>query len=263
MNRLLDARGLSLRIGRTAVCDRLDLDIHGGESWALLGRNGVGKTTLLHHLAGLRNDHEGEIRIADERLGDLAPRARARRIAVLLQHSNPGFGASVLDAVLAGRHPHLPALAWEGPEDLAIARRALEGLGLEALAGRPLDTLSGGELRRVEIARLLAQQCPIALLDEPLNHLDLAHQAHCLQVLQAECVTPQRCLLMVIHDLNVAYHACTHWLILDGAGAWHAGRRETLADAALLTRAYGHPIDRIDTAAGPLFRPAYAVSSGR
>jgi iron complex transport system ATP-binding protein len=262
MSDLLVAHGLSLRVAGKAVCRDLELAIRGGESWALLGRNGVGKTTLLHHLAGLRDDHDGEITLGGDRLRGLAPRARARRVALLLQHSNPGFGASVLETVLAGRHPHLATLQWEGADDLAIARRAIDDLGLGGLASRSLTTLSGGELRRVEIARLLTQQCPLTLLDEPLNHLDLAHQATCLQVLEAQCVTPQRALLMVVHDLNAAYHACGHWLVLDGDGAWHAGPRELLSDPALLSGAYGHPITRIDTDAGPVFRPSYRADAG-
>jgi len=261
VSELLRVRQLSLRIGGNSVCERLDLGIRCGESWALLGRNGVGKTTLLHHLAGVRHDHSGEIFAGDARLQDLRPRERARRIALLLQHSNPGFGANVLETVLTGRHPHLPTLAWEGADDLAVAHRAMAALDLAQLAERPLATLSGGELRRVEIARLLTQECPLALLDEPLNHLDLAHQAACLRVLQERCVTAERGMLAVVHDLNVAYHACTHWLILDGDGEWHAGRREALAEPALLSRTYHHPIRRIDTEAGPLFHPEYAPGS--
>lgn len=262
MNDLLTVRQLSLRIGDTSVCEHLNLCIRGGESWALLGRNGVGKTTLLHHLAGLRRDHSGTISAGGDDLAHLRPRARARRIGVLLQHSNPGFGASVLETVLTGRHPHLATFAWEAVHDLDIAHRAMAALDLDHLADRPLVTLSGGELRRVEIARLLTQACPLALLDEPLNHLDLAHQATCLQVLGQHCVTPERGMLLVVHDLNVAYQACTHWLILAGDGEWHLGRREALADPALLSHAYAHPITRIDTSAGPLFHPDYGAKRG-
>ena len=253
MTALLEASRLDVRIGRQRVCRRLDLRIEAGQSWALMGRNGTGKTTLLHHLAGLRRSHEGAIRIAGEDLTGMAPRRRAQRIAVLLQHSSRGFGGSVLESVLTGRHPHLPRLAWEGAEDLAVARHCLAALGLDALAQRYLDTLSGGELRRVEIARLLAQQARLALLDEPMNHLDLAHQAASLRVLREHCVSPRRALLMVVHDLNLAYRACDHWLILDGSGGWQAGAREQLGRPELLSRVFGHPIDRIAGDQGPLF----------
>lgn len=253
MSCLLETRQLSVQIGRQTACTGLDLKIAAGECWALLGRNGAGKSTLLHHLAGLRGGHAGSIRIGGQDLVALTARKRAQQAAILLQHSNRGFGASVMDTVLTGRHPHLATLAWESSSDLAIARHCIAALGLQDLAERSLETLSGGELRRVEIARLLAQQSPLSLLDEPTNHLDLAHQATCLRTLQNQCVSPERAMLLVVHDLNLAYQVCDHWLILNGDGSWQAGPRDTLCDPELLSRAYGHPISRIDSGRGPLF----------
>jgi len=253
MKHLLETKGLTVDIAGQRVCTRLDLEIDAGECWALLGRNGTGKTTLLHHLAGLRQDHSGTILLGGNELSTLTPRRRAQHTAVLLQHSSRGFGASVLDTVLTGRHPHLATLAWENASDLTIARQCIAALGLEALAERSLETLSGGELRRVEIARLLAQQSPVSLLDEPTNHLDLAHQATCLRTLQKQCVTEQNAMLLVVHDLNLAFRACDHWLILNGGGSWQAGPRDALCDPELLSLAYGHPISRINSDSGPLF----------
>lgn len=255
MNKLLDVQGLDVVIGATRVCTDLELRILAGQSWALLGRNGVGKTTLLHRLAGLQQGPGGSIRLGGDPIGELAARDRARRVAVLLQHSSRGFGASVLETVLSGRHPHLDRFAWEGSDDLAIAERCIAATDLSGLAGRPLTTLSGGELRRVEIARLLAQDCPLSLLDEPLNHLDFAHQAAMLRLLRDTCVGTGRAMLMVIHDLNVAYHACDHWLVLSGDGEWRSGSREAMAEPGLLGAAFDHPIERVETAAGSLFRP--------
>jgi len=253
MSSLLETRRLSVDIAQQQVCTGLDLKIEAGECWALLGRNGTGKTTLLHHLAGLRQGHRGSILLSGVELSELTPRRRAQHSGILLQHSSRGFGASVLDTVLTGRHPHLATLAWEGKSDLAIASQCIDALGLNALAGRSLETLSGGELRRVEIARLLAQQTRLSLLDEPTNHLDLAHQATCLHTLQEQCVTDERAVLMVVHDLNLAYRVCDHWLILNGDGSWRAGQREPLSDPQLLTLAFGHPISRIESDGGPVF----------
>lgn len=254
MSCLLRTRTLSLRIGDTQVCDALDLCVEPGQSWALLGRNGIGKTTLLHHLAGLRPSARGHIMLGADDIAGLRPRERARRVAVLLQHSSRGFGANVLDTVLGGRHPHLGQLAWEDSDDLAIAESNIAACGLTGLSSRSLTTLSGGELRRVEIARMLTQQCPLALLDEPLNHLDFGHQAAMLRLLGESCVGSERAMLLVMHDLNAAYRACDHWLILSGNGKWHAGPRDTLADPALLSAAFGHPLNRIETDNGPLFQ---------
>ena len=255
MKTLLDVRSLDVTVGTACVCTDLELRILAGQSWALLGRNGVGKTTLLHHLAGLRRGPGGSIRLHGDPIGELDARSRARRVAVLLQHSGRGFGASVLETVLNGRHPHLGRFGWEGADDLAIAERCIAAADLSALAGRPLTTLSGGELRRVEIARLMAQDCPLSLLDEPLNHLDFAHQAAMLRLLGDRCVGARRAMLMVVHDLNVAYRACDHWLVLSGDGGWLAGDREAMGDPELLSAAFGHPIECIQTSAGKLFRP--------
>jgi iron complex transport system ATP-binding protein len=253
---LLQIEALDLEIGDAIVCKALQLEIGTGQSWAILGRNGVGKSTLLHCLAGLLPASGGTVCINGQPIDTMIPRQRAQRLAVLLQHSDPGFGASVRETVLGGRHPHRRhALAWESADDLAIVDRCLEDSELSGLAERALSTLSGGELRRVEIARLLAQDCPVSLLDEPLNHLDFAHQAKLLALLGRHCVGDRRSMLMVVHDLNVAYRHCDHWLLLGGQGEWHAGPRETLADSGRLSAAFGHPIERLDTSRGPVFLP--------
>jgi iron complex transport system ATP-binding protein len=256
---LLQVDALDLDIGDTTVCRDLRLQILARQSWAVLGRNGVGKSTLLHCLAGLLPACGGGIRVGGLPIDAMSPRQRARKLAVLLQHSDPGFGASVRETVLGGRHPHRRhALAWESADDVAVVDRCLADAGLADMAERSLATLSGGELRRVEIARVLAQDCPMNLLDEPLNHLDFAHQAMLLALLGRHCVDHRRALLMVVHDLNVAFRHCDHWLLLDGRGGWRAGPREALAETRLLSTIFGHPIERLDTARGPVFLPGPA-----
>ena len=258
MTPLLDVKSLTVKIGGKTVCERLNLTIETGQSWALLGRNGAGKTTLVHQLAGLRSIETGEIWLNGHDLTTLSAKARAREVGVLLQHSSRGFGASVFETVLSGRHPHLSTMAWESAEDHVIAKQAITRLGLEALLQRSLDTLSGGELRRVELARLLAQETPLCLLDEPMNHLDLAYQASTLDVLHQTYVAPKRGMLMVMHDLNLAYRACDHWLILLGDGHWQAGPRHSMANSALLSQAYGHSVDCMDSTKGMIFLPQFS-----
>lgn len=254
MSALLEARRLTVGIGVRVLYAALDLRLQAGQSWAVLGPNGVGKSTLLSHLAGLAPGVNCSLYSSGDSLHRLTPRQRAQRIGLLLQHSDRGFGASVLDTVLTGRHPHLPRFAWEGRSDLAIARQSLADLDLATLTERPLDHLSGGELRRVDIARLLTQQPQVALLDEPLSHLDLGHQASCLKVLTARLVGEGRAMLMVLHDLNVAYRSCDHWLLLGRDGAWRSGRREQLADPEILQTVFDHPILRLDGPDGPWFQ---------
>jgi iron complex transport system ATP-binding protein len=242
---LLEITGLSIEIAARPLCRNLDLTIEPGQCWALLGRNGAGKSTLLHNITGLTTDHDGAIVLQGKPLATLSPRQRARRIGLLLQHSSRGFGGNVFDTVMSGRHPYLGPLQREGEADHLSVQRALRDLGLETLAMRTLDNLSGGELRRVELARLLAQQAPLSLLDEPLNHLDPAHQAHCLTTVVHRCVGAQRAALIVAHDLNLAYQACDHWLLLEPGGGWQSGSRAEMADADRLSRVFGHRIDRL------------------
>jgi iron complex transport system ATP-binding protein len=256
MSTLLETIDLSIRIGHTTVCKHLDLQVNAGQSWALLGGNGSGKTTLLHHFGGLADLADGTILLAGSPVAGYAARERARKVGILLQHSSRGFGGRVRDNVLNGRHPHQSALAWEGRDDLCIANRSMDLLDLGNLAGRDLSTLSGGELRRVEIARLLTQQTPLTLLDEPLNHLDPAHQSLVLRVLQQQCVNDERAILAVMHDINLAYRACDHWLLLDGRGGWHAGPREAMGDPVLLSKVFGHTVERLETQNMPVFLPS-------
>lgn len=261
MTALLEVRDLTIRLGRRVLCDGLDLTVRPGQCWAVLGRNGVGKSTLLHHLCGLLTAETGGIRLAGEPLDELSVRERARRVGLLLQHSSRGFGSTVFDTVMSGRHPHLGPLQREGTRDRNLVWSALQDLDLTALAQRTLTHLSGGELRRVELARLLAQQAPLNLLDEPLNHLDPAHQARSLARVMQRCVGNGRAAVIVAHDLNLAYQACDQWLILGTDGRWQAGPRESLADPAQLSDAFGHAIDRLTVGNRVTFATRFIPSS--
>lgn len=255
MSDLLQVDGLTLGIGSTPVCNDLSLRVTAGQSWAVMGRNGTGKSTLLHRLAGLGDPPTaGRVRLSDRDLAGLRARERARRVALLLQHSDPGFGHRVVDTVRQGRYPHQSGLRRHGRGDDAMIEDIVRALGLETLRERPLHLLSGGELRRVELGRLLAQAAPLSLLDEPLNHLDLAHQGLVLDLLSRRCVGAGRACMMVLHDLDAAYRRCDHWLLLCGSGDWLSGPRETLADSDTLGRVFGHPILRLETDDGPVFR---------
>ena len=245
MRRRLEINDLTVSIGGTAVCAGLNLTLTDGQAWALVGRNGVGKTTLLFHLAGLLGGHGGAIRLHGNELAHWEPRQRAREIGLLLQDSATGFGEAVVDNVLSGRHPHLGMLDWESDTDRAIANEAIEALGLSALADRAVDTLSGGERRRVDIARLLTQQTWLSLLDEPTNHLDPAHQALILDLVQTRCADAGHSFVLVTHDLNLAFHAASHWLVLFGDGSWATGTREAMSHPDVLERAFACRMRRL------------------
>lgn len=237
----LAARGLDVAIAGKTVVRGLDLDLQAGESVVLLGRNGVGKTTLLTTLAGLYAPAAGQLRLHGQSYAEHGPRAAARLRGLLPQHPSDAFPATVLESVLVGRHPHLSRWAWEGEADHGIARQALADLDLTDFAARDIHTLSGGERQRVALAALLAQQPAVYLLDEPLSHLDLNHQIAVLRLFSRRIRDTGAALIMVLHDINLAAHYADRVLLLHGEGEYELLAAADL-DSQRLTRLYGHPL---------------------
>ena len=179
----LELNSLSLRIGHTQVCTNLNLRLQENQRWGLLGKNGVGKTTLLHSLISLVPVQSGEILIDGNALKDIPRRQLAAAVGILFQHGISELPATVMETVLLGRHPHVQSLLRDDPEDLKIAADALQDLKLSNLADRQVDTLSGGERQRLALAMLIAQTPGLFLMDEPSNHLDLVFQVELLALL--------------------------------------------------------------------------------
>jgi iron complex transport system ATP-binding protein len=239
---LLATRELSVSIAGKAVVRGLDLALRPGERLAILGRNGVGKTTLLHTLAGLLRPEAGAIELDRRPYAALGPRGAARLRGLLPQHQGDAFSASVLETVLVGRHPHLSRWDWESEADERLARESLVAVGLVNLATRSIHTLSGGERQRVALAALLVQQPRVYLLDEPLAHLDLNHQIAMLELFSRRVRAEAAALVMVLHDVNLAARYSDQALLLHGAGEHELGNSHALLDASRLSRLYGHPL---------------------
>ncbi|HVE49143.1 MAG TPA: ABC transporter ATP-binding protein [Casimicrobiaceae bacterium] len=216
---LLEARGLTLRAGDRTLCDALDIVVHAGECWAIVGPNGAGKTTLLRTLAGLATPLRGSIRYGDRPLDALSTRERARHRAFLPQDSHDAFPASVLETALVGRHPHVSRFGWESSADIDRVNEALTRFGLGGFAQRDIRTLSGGERRRVALVTLLVQDAPLALLDEPSSHLDIAQQASALEVLVNIACERRHAVMMVLHDFHLALRFCDRAIAIGGGEA--------------------------------------------
>jgi iron complex transport system ATP-binding protein len=189
-----------VRRGR-ALLDGVSLTLQAGELLALLGPNGAGKTTLLRVMLGLVAPSSGSVQSDDAELSALSPRKRAARVAWLPQHSQAAEELSALDVVMAARFRFDEPFAVTERE----ARRALERVGVGAVAARPLTTLSGGERQRVALAGLLAQAAPVLLVDEPANHLDPAQQIDVYRLL-GELWREGRSIVCVTHDVNLLRH---------------------------------------------------------
>ncbi|MCW9012978.1 MAG: ABC transporter ATP-binding protein [Gammaproteobacteria bacterium] len=247
---------LSIEIGGKQVCHQLDLDLQPGQVWGVLGRNGVGKTTLLHSLAGLRAVSAGKVLLDQQNMAQLPRKTIAQKLGLLLQHTEDVFPASVLETVVTGRHPHIANWQWESAADYSKAEHALEQVAMTALAQRQVNTLSGGERQRVAIATLLTQDPDIYLLDEPNSHLDLHYQISILDKLCEFARQQQRIVLMSLHDINLAARFCDHLLFISGDGKSLAGSADKLLNSNDLSDLFQHPIHTVQTADGVLFTPA-------
>jgi iron complex transport system ATP-binding protein len=252
---LLATSALHITIGTTTVCNGLELTVNSGDRWCVLGRNGTGKTTLLHTLAGLRPPAAGDITLNNRPLLHMSRKSVAQHIGLLFQDHADAFPASVLETVLTGRHPWLGPLQWEGSLDLVMARDALQAVGLCNMEARLVNTLSGGERRRAGIACLLAQDPQLLLLDEPTNHLDIHHQIRMLELLQEQVAHNGRALLLVMHDLNLAVRYCNRFLLLFGNGETVQGTVETALTQANLERLYQHPLQAVPGPHGMIWLP--------
>jgi iron complex transport system ATP-binding protein len=248
----LAARDLEVAAGARRLVAGLSLEFTPGEFVAILGRNGSGKTLTLHTLAGLRRPEGGTVALEGTPMESLSRRAVALRLGLLPQDVEESFVTTVLEAVLVGRHPHLKLWQWESAEDERIARQALTAVDLEGFAGRRTDTLSGGELRRVAVAALLAQEPAVFLLDEPSNHLDPAHQLQTLRLFRELC-SAGKTVIATLHDPTVAARFADRVLLLHGDGRWAAGAASELLTAASLSELYLAPMLQLETGGRRIF----------
>jgi iron complex transport system ATP-binding protein len=196
--------GVSVALGGKQVLDGVSLEVPHGEWLNVVGPNGAGKTTLLRLLAGLVRPDAGTIAVEGHDARTLRRRDRALRIGLVPQAPLVPLGMTVAEYVLLGRTPHIRPLASEGRSDLDAARSALDRLELLPLAERAVSTLSGGERQRVLVARLLAQDAPIALLDEPTTALDVGHQQHVLDLVDELRRSHDLTVVATMHDLTLA-----------------------------------------------------------
>jgi cobalamin transport system ATP-binding protein len=181
-----------------------DVSFAYGERFGILGPTGSGKSTLVRLLSGVLRPSRGRITLGGRDLGAYGASERARAIAVVPQETALDFPFSVLEVVLMGRAPHLGGFGFEGDRDIEAAERAMARTGVADLAGRFFHELSGGEKQRVVIARALAQEADVLLLDEPTTFLDIRHVVEIFELVCALAIESGITLVVVLHDLNLA-----------------------------------------------------------
>jgi iron complex transport system ATP-binding protein len=217
----------------------LSLTVERGEILGVIGPNSAGKTTLIRLLTRVLRPSAGTIFLDGHPLGQRDGAALAREIAVVPQELPQGFPFTVEQLVLMGRYPHAPGRYFESEADHAAARAAMEATGVLELATLPLAELSGGERQRAVIARALAQEPELLVLDEPTAHLDLRYQAECVGLLRRLNRERGMTVILVAHDLNLAAEISDRLLLLACGEVARVGPPEQVLDEELLREVYG------------------------
>lgn len=236
---------------QSQVLRGVSLDILPGTITAILGPNGAGKTTLLRLILGLLKPQRGTIRLEGKPQAHLSRREASRLIGLVPQSEYIPFDFSVLEFVLLGRAPYLSPLDMPRAQDYSIALEALKTIGLEHLKGRATPSLSGGERQMAMLARALAQQPRLLLLDEPTSHLDLSNRDRVLNVLRAQ-VQAGVTVIFTTHDPNLAATIADYVILMRHGTILAAGKLETTLTAENLSATYGISV-RVTRVDGQLF----------
>lgn len=206
-------KAVKVFLGKKEILKGINLDVKDKEFLGLIGPNGSGKSTFLKCVYRVQRPTEGAIFLNGKNLDEMSYRESALQLAVVAQHNFYSFDFDVLQVVMMGRSPHKKIMDRDNAEDYAIARRALQTVGLAGFEKRSFITLSGGEQQRVILARALTQQAECMVLDEPTNHLDIKYQLETMDIVKSLDLT----VLVAVHDLNIAAMYCDRLIaIKDG-----------------------------------------------
>jgi iron complex transport system ATP-binding protein len=232
-------------LGGSRILDALSYEVEPGEWVALIGPNGAGKTTALRAVAGLV-PYAGHVRVFGHDAGSIARKDLARQVALVPQVPLIPGDITVREYVLLGRTPHLGYFGTERRIDQSATDAALEQLDLVPFAERRIDTLSGGERQRATLARALAQDAPLLLLDEPTAALDMGRQQQVLEIVDRLRANHGLTVVSTMHDLTLAGQYADRLLLLDGGRLVAAGAADEVLTRALITEHYGAEVEVVD-----------------
>ena len=258
----VEVRDLAVDLDRTPILHGVSCSAGSGGWLALIGPNGAGKTTLLRAVAGLL-PHRGEVLLGGDGAGLLSGRDRARLIAYVPQEPVLPPDMTVAEYVLLGRTPYVSYLGGPGRSDREAARLATERLGVSRFAGRRLASLSGGERKRVVLARALAQDPRVLLLDEPTSSLDIGHQQQVLDLVDELRRTGGLTVLSTLHDLTTAGQYADRLVLLHEGRIEAAGPAASVLTEERIARVYAaHVAVRTDTDGSPVVTPIRVPPGG-
>ena len=233
----IEAKDVAFSYNTNEVIKDVSFAVEEGEFLGVIGPNGAGKSTILRILCKILKPKQGEVLIFNKNIEDISPKTLAQQIGFVPQETHFSLNFSVEDIILMGRYPYLRAFQKESPKDLEAVQRALQSADILSFRKRPINSLSSGEKQRVVIARALAQDPKILLLDEPTSHLDLHHQSRIMNLLK-KLNNQGMSIIIVNHDLNLASLHCER-LILMHEGCIHSeGTPQSLIKEEILKEVY-------------------------
>lgn len=236
----------------------ISFEVKPGTFLAIAGPNGAGKSTLLNLMCGMLTPGSGAIRVEAEPLESYSNEALAAKMAVVRQEYVPAFGFTVIEMVLMARTRYLGALGFESRADRKAADEALDATDTAQFAFRSLSSLSGGERQRVFIARALAQDTSILLLDEPTSFLDLKHQVGIYDLLKAAQLEQGKTIVTVTHDINLASQYCDEMLLLGADGRYYTGKAESVLSRDLIKKVFD-----VEVHVGKVGRKSFFIPLGK
>jgi cobalamin transport system ATP-binding protein len=237
----LEIQNLSAAYGNRGVLKNISLSLAKGKILVVIGPNGAGKTTLIRVLSGVIRPSSGSVTIEGQVITTMTEPERARRLAVVPQARNLPLAFTAWETVMLGRTPHLNWFGQASPKDEEIIRQAMRRTDTLELASRRVGELSGGEQQRLLLARALAQQPQVLLLDEPVTHLDLHYQITILDQIRELARENKISVLAVLHDINMAVRFADQTALLVGGKVVASGSPAEVLTPALLSEAYDLP----------------------
>ncbi len=236
---MLEVINISVSYGERAVLSGVSFELCDGEVIVLLGANGAGKTTLIRALNGTLPLSSGQVNLIGRPLAAMSRREIAANIAVVAQENETRFPVTVLEFVLSGRFVHGNAFGWESDADVDFARKALSECDLADYDTRLMNHLSGGERQRVVLARAIATNARILLLDEPTANLDLTHQAMVFRLVRQRCQRSNYSAIVITHDLNLASEFADKIIMLRNGRIAADGKPEEVLNAENVKNIFG------------------------
>ena len=243
---------VSLGYGKQTVLRNVSFEARPGEMLGIIGPNGSGKSTLIRGITRLIQPSCGKIFLDGSDISGINRQKLAQLVAVVPQNPTLPEPFTALEVVLMGRTPHLGLLRYEGEKDLAIVKGVMEATQTLAFAERRVGELSGGERQRLTIARALAQEPKIILMDEPTANLDINYQIETLDLARQLCLKQKLIVVVTLHDLNLASQYCDRLVVLSNGIVYRQGIPQTVINAQIIKEVYGaevyvypHPVNKL------------------